>query len=71
MVRPIELAPIHLSLDEVAGRADHKVLMVVDLYFTDCWWSTRDFWPAANAHPIYLLNIVILLISYIVILISY
>ncbi len=25
--------------------------MVVDLYFTDCWWSARDFGPAAQASP--------------------
>ncbi len=37
MVRPIEQAPIHPSLEEVAVCAGHKVLMVVDLYFTACW----------------------------------
>ena len=31
--------------------AGHKVLMVVCLHFTDCWWSTRDFWSAAQASP--------------------
>jgi hypothetical protein len=36
MVRPIEAAPIHLSLQEVAVCAGHNVLMVVDLCFTDC-----------------------------------
>ncbi len=36
-VQPIEQACIHLSLVEVAVRAGHKVLTVVDIYFTDCW----------------------------------
>jgi len=43
--------PIHLSLEEVAVHAGHKVLMEVDYYFTDCWWTTRDFRPAAQASP--------------------
>jgi hypothetical protein len=30
MVRPIELAPIHVSLEEAAALADQEVLMVVD-----------------------------------------
>jgi hypothetical protein len=29
--------PIYLSLEEVAVCASHKVLMEVDLYFTDCY----------------------------------
>ncbi len=37
LVRPIEQALIHLYQEEVAGCAGHKVLMVLDLYFTDCW----------------------------------
>jgi hypothetical protein len=37
MVQPIEYACSHLSLVEVAVRAGHKVLMVVDINFTDCW----------------------------------
>ncbi len=34
-VRPILQAPIHLSFDEVAMHVGHKVLMVVELYFTN------------------------------------
>ncbi len=41
----------HLSLEEVAERAGHKVLLEVNFYFTDCSLSTRDFWPAAPAFP--------------------
>jgi len=62
MVRPIEQEPIHLSLDEVAVRAGHEVLMVGDLYFTGCWWSMRDFRPAAQASTNPLINITITLI---------
>jgi hypothetical protein len=43
MVRPIEQAPICMSLVEVVVRAGHNVLMVVDFYFTDCRQSTRYF----------------------------
>jgi len=35
MVRPIDKTPLHLSLDEVAARVGHKVLMALDLTFTD------------------------------------
>jgi hypothetical protein len=31
------MPPIHLPFEEVAAHAGHKVLMVVDIYFTDCW----------------------------------
>ena len=37
MIRPLEQAPIHLSMDKVAVHSGHEVLMVDDLYFTDCW----------------------------------
>jgi hypothetical protein len=29
----------------------HKVFMEVNVYFTDCWLSTRDFMRAAQASP--------------------
>ncbi len=32
MVRPLEYGPIHLSTEEVAWRAGHKVLTEVDIY---------------------------------------
>ncbi len=35
MVRPVELAHICLSLDELAVHVGHEVLMEVDLYFAD------------------------------------
>ncbi len=45
----IEYAPIYLSLEEVAVRVGHKVLMEVDFYFTDCWWSIMDCRRAGQA----------------------
>jgi hypothetical protein len=38
-------------LGKVAVWVRHKVLMEVDLYFADCWKSTRDFRPTAQASP--------------------
>ncbi len=38
-----------MSSEEFAAHAGYEVMMVVDLYFTDCWWSTMDFTPAAQA----------------------
>ncbi len=40
-----------MSLEEDAVHAGHEVLMEADFYFTDCWWSARDFGPAAKASP--------------------
>jgi hypothetical protein len=37
MAGPIGQASTHLSFEEVAVCAGHKVLMAVELYFTDCW----------------------------------
>jgi hypothetical protein len=37
IVKPIEQAPIHQFLEEIALRAGRKVLMEVDLNITDCW----------------------------------
>jgi uncharacterized membrane protein (GlpM family) len=51
MVRPIQSTLIRQSLEEAAVRAGHEVLMVVDLYISDCWWSTRDFRTTAQASP--------------------
>jgi hypothetical protein len=36
LVRPKELTPIYLSLEEVVVSARHEVLMVVGLNFADC-----------------------------------
>jgi hypothetical protein len=46
-------------LEEVALHTGHEVLVVDDLYFTDCWWSTRDFRPAAQALPNPIINLLI------------
>ncbi len=51
MIRPLEQAPIHLPMDKVVAHSGHEVLMVDDLYFTDCWLSTRDFKPTIQALP--------------------
>jgi hypothetical protein len=51
MARQIEYGSIHLTSKEFAVHAGHKVLMEVDLYFTDCWRSARDFRSAAQASP--------------------
>ncbi len=48
---PIEYTPFHMSLEGINVRAGHKVLLVVDLYFTGCWQFIRDFRPAAQASP--------------------
>jgi hypothetical protein len=48
MVRPIKLAPIHLSLEGVSVHTGHEVLIKVDFHFTDCWQSTTDFRPTAQ-----------------------
>ncbi len=53
MLRPIELAPIDLSLEEVSAQAGHKVFMEVDdniSLLVDK--STWDFRPSAQASPI-------------------
>jgi hypothetical protein len=42
---------IHLSSEKLLCVARCEVLMVVDLYFTDCWWSMRNFRPAAQVAP--------------------
>jgi hypothetical protein len=46
-------------LEEVAVHTGHEVLMVDELYFTDCWWSMRDFRPAAQSLPNPLINLLI------------
>ena len=53
-------------MEDVAVRAGHEALIVVDLYFIDCWWSTRDFKPVAQA-LVHFLNIIVILISYYII----
>ena len=45
-----------MSLEDIAVHAGHKVLMVDELYFTDCLSSTGDFRPAAQASPNALMN---------------
>ncbi len=40
-----------MSLEEVAVRACHEVLMEVGFYITDCWLSMRGFRPSAQASP--------------------
>ncbi len=45
------VVPVCLSCKEAAVPAGHKVLMVVDLYFTDCSWSTRVYRSATLAKP--------------------
>jgi hypothetical protein len=37
MIRPIEEAPICPHLEDVAVRIGLEVLMVANIYFTDCW----------------------------------
>ncbi len=43
-VRPLDYAPIDISLEEVSMRADHEASALVD-----CWRSMRDFRLAAQA----------------------
>jgi len=38
-------------LEEIAAFAGDKVYKQFDLYFADCWQSTRDFRPGAQALP--------------------
>ncbi len=47
---PIQYGHIPLTLEEVV-HAGCEVLMKVGITFADCWWSTRDFTPAALASP--------------------
>jgi hypothetical protein len=37
VIRLVEQAAIHMSLEEVIVYASYRVLIVIDLYFTDCW----------------------------------
>ncbi len=48
LAKPRVSAPICLSMEVVALRADQNVCMEVD---DDCWQSTRDYRPAGQALP--------------------
>ncbi len=61
MVRPIEKAPISLSLEQVAVRAGHEVLTNISQIVSDPQ-GILDQQP--RPRPIQLLNIIIILISY-------
>ncbi len=50
MVKPIDKAPVKVSLVKVAVHAGRKVMMEVDeKYCADYWRSTGDFRPTAQA----------------------
>ncbi len=65
MVRPIELAPIHLPLEDVTVRAGRKVLMEVDDKSALIVGNLQGILgQQLRPHPVHLLNIIYLLLNY-------
>jgi hypothetical protein len=65
MVKPIDLAPLHLPMKDVAVCADHKVLVKV---YNNSALIVGDphgiLGQQLRLHPMYLLNIIITLVLF-------
>ncbi len=59
-----------MSLEEVAVCPDHEVLVVVELYYTDCLRSMKDIRQAPKASPNPLIDYYYNYINFVLVMIS-